>query len=180
MCLCLLVGCARASTGGQTQPDAGKPVDAAPPPIDAPAMMSCTSSASCQAATSIGTISGDTGSGMVSASGFQSAWLRVRVTENDSSVIGKALSVTATLTLPASEQFDLLLYVNAGSDVVECTTPTGTATKTGNTEQLRITWGEGSVANGSDDSRDVSVEIRPTSTTCSPSAMWQLVVQGNT
>ncbi|MGE5182490.1 MAG: hypothetical protein ACM31C_10530 [Acidobacteriota bacterium] len=180
-CLCLLlVACARATTGGQMQPDAQRIVDGAAPPIDAPATMSCTSSATCQGAKALGSISGDTGSGMVSANGFQSAWLRVRVTEDDSSVIGNDLSVTATLTLPAGEQFDVLLYVNSGSDVVECTTSSGTATKTGNTEQLRITWGEGSVANGSDDSRDVSVEIRPTSTACSPSSMWQLVVQGNT
>ncbi len=183
-CRCLLpllAACAHATSGSQPQPDAQKPVDGTPPPMDAPAM-SCATSATCQGAMDLGSISGDTGSGTVSASGFQSAWLRVRVTENDSSVIGNDLSVTATLTLPAGEQFDLFLYVNSGSDVVECTTPTGTETKMGNTDQLRITWGEGSVANGSDDSRSVSIEVRPSSSTstCSPSAKWQLVVQGNT
>jgi hypothetical protein len=180
-CLCfaaLWVGCAHASSGGEPQIDAQKQVDGAPPVMDAPAM-SCASSATCQAATDLGSISGDTGSAMVSASGFQAAWLRVRVTEDDSSVVGNDLAITATLTVPAGEQFDVFLYVNTGSDVIECTTPTGTATKTGNTDQLRITWGEGSVANGSDDSRSVSIEIRPSSSTCSPSSKWQLVVQGN-
>jgi hypothetical protein len=150
------------------------------PPIDASVGMPCTSSATCQTATDEGSISGDTGSGTVAGSGFQSAWLKVRVTENDSSVIGDALSVTATLTSPASSPFDVFLYVNSGSDVIECTTPTGTAMRNGNTETLRISWGEGSIANGSDDSRTVSIEVRPTATTCSPSAQWQLVVQGDT
>lgn len=180
----MLVACAHADHGGgQSQADApDRQLDGSPPPppIDAPSGVSCTSSATCQTATDVGSISGDTGSATVAASGFQSAWLRVRVTEDDSSFIGNDLSVTATLTLPATEQFDVLMYVNSGSDVVECTTPSGTATKNGNTETLRISWGEGSIANGSDDSRYVSIEIRPTSTTCSSSAQWQLVVQGNT
>lgn len=176
----LLVGCAEASRGGQTQPDAAKQADSAPPPIDAPAMMSCTSSATCQGAMDLGSISGDTGSATVSGMGYQSAWLKVRVTEDDNSVVGNDLSMTATLTSPAGAQFDVLMYVNTGSDVIECTTPTGTSTKSGNTATLRISWGEGSIANGSDDSRTVSIEVRPSSTTCSPSSKWQLVVQGNT
>lgn len=177
----LLVGCAEASRGGiQGPPDASKQADSAPPPIDAPAMMSCTSSATCQGAMDLGSISGDTGSAMVSANGYQSGWLKVRVTEDDNSVVGNDLSVTATLTSPAGEQFDVLLYVNSGTDVIECTTPTGTSTKSGNTAQLRITWGEGSIANGADDSRTLSIEVRPSSTSCSPSSKWQLVVQGNT
>jgi hypothetical protein len=50
----------------------------------------------------------------------------------------------------------------------------------GTTESLEVDWGEtGTFANGDDDSRTVSIEIRPKmGITCSPTATWQLTVNG--
>jgi hypothetical protein len=175
----LLLGSACAIAQGRADVDGAVPVDGLRGTIDGPAV-SCTSSATCQTATSLGSISGDTGAGMQVASGYQSAWLRVRVTENDSSVSGHKLSVTARLTSPQSAVYDVYLYVNANTDQIECNTPTGTATNNGTTDTLRIEWGEGTVANGADDSRDVSIEVRPVSTQCSSSAAWQLNITGDT
>ncbi|MDB4955758.1 MAG: hypothetical protein JWO36_3327 [Myxococcales bacterium] len=128
----------------------------------------------------LGSISGDTGGAMVTASGYQAAWFRVRVTEDDSGVFGVKLSVTTRLTSPANSNYDVFVYVNTGSDVIECTTPSGTATTTGTTDALGLSWGEGTVANGNDDGRSVSIEVRPISGMCSAAQPWQLVVVGNT
>jgi hypothetical protein len=147
--------------------------------IDAASSL-CTSNATCLAAMDLGAVSGDTGAATVSASGYQAAWYRVRVTENDSSVVGVKLKVTTRLTSPASSNYDVFVYVNTGSDVIECTTPSGTATTTGTTDEIKLNWGEGTVANGADDSRNVSIEVRPISGTCSPAQPWQLIVLGDT
>lgn len=177
-------GCATAGSSdvGHGHPDASaqvdgtRPIDAA---IDAPAEL-CTSSATCQAAMSLAGVSGDTGAGMVTASGYQAAWFRVRVTEDDSGIAGVKLKVTTRLTSPASSNYDVFVYVNTGSDVIECTTPSGTATTTGTTDEIKLQWGEGTLANGNDDSRNVSIEVRPISGSCSAAQPWQLVVLGNT
>ena len=179
-----VAGCARAGT--QAQLDAPPARDAlvvpadAPRAIDAPEQSQCTSTSTCATATPLGAISGDTGNAMVMASGYQAAWYQVRVTENDSGVFGVPMNVTAQLTSPAGTNYDLYLYVNAGSDVVECTTPTAMSMNTGTTDQAHLTWGEtGTFANGSDDSRTVSIEVRPVSGPCTPGATYQLVVTGD-
>jgi len=185
-CVGLLVlasACAEATTatsGGGIdapvlRPDSPPAIDAAP---DAPASM-CASSATCAAAMDLGSVSGDTGAGMITASGYQAAWYRVRVTEDDSSVIGAKLHVTARLTSPAGTNYDVYLYVNEGSDVVECTTVSGSGTATGTLDSASISWGEGTISNGTDDSRNVSIEIRPVSGPCSASQPFQLLVLGN-
>jgi hypothetical protein len=182
--LLLLAACAEAGTtlpaGTADAPvtpiDSPKLVDAAP---DA-AQNLCQSTASCATATSIGTVSGDTGNAMVTASGYQSAWYRVRVTEDDSSPIGKALKVTVQLMSPAGTNYDLYVYVNTGTDIVECNSISGSSMSTQQFDSVSLSWGEGTVANGVDDSRYVSIEVRPVSGTCSMSQPYQLTVLGDT
>lgn len=183
-----LAGCATADRGGP--PDAGRDgpgsngqLDAAV--IDAPspdaALVSCAGPTTCQTATMLGSVSGDTGAQKVTASGHVGGWYRVRVTEDDSDVFGVRMRVTARLTTPASPMFDLLVYVNTGSDVVECAAPAGTPSTTGNTKQIQAQWGEGGgFSNGNEDGRTVSIEVRPLATSgCSPTATWQLEIAGN-
>ncbi len=140
----------------------------------------CATAATCQTAIDLGSVSGDTGAVMRAASGYQSAWYKVRVTEDDSGVFGIKLSATIRLTSPAASNYDVFVYVNTGSDVVECTTPSGTLTMTGTTDSNYILWGEGSVSNGSDDGRTVSIEVRPISGACDASQPWQLAITGDT
>ena len=183
----LFLGCA--SAGSEiTPPDSGKPPvdspDSPPPdaleiPLDSPPMNLCPSTATCQAAVQLGTVSGDTNNLKLSAMGHQAAWFRVRVTEDDEDVPGLALRMSAKLTSPASNDYDVFVYLNAGSDVVECTTTTGTKTITGAEKLDRAEWGEGFVPNGLDDDRDVSIEVRPVGVNCSAAAPWQLEIEGN-
>lgn len=181
----LAVGAGGCATAG---PDQAAPIDGpsspvvdSAPPSDAIASTNtCTSTQTCQTAVSLGSISGDSGSDMVNLSGYQSAWVKVRVTENNGGVGGQKLKVTATLTSPgAMAAFDVFVYVNADNDVVECTSPSGTPSTSGNVETLQVKWGEGSVANSDDDSRTVSIEVRPKSTSCSMADNWQLLVRGD-
>jgi hypothetical protein len=183
--LLLLAGACASATTAQpsgtidapgTPIDSVKLVDAAP---DAPISL-CTSTATCAAAMDIGSVSGDTGNAMVTANGYQAAWFRVRVTEDDSSVSGTPLRVTARLMSPAGTNYDLYLYVNTGSDVVECSSISGSGMSTQQLDSVSLSWGEGTVANGADDSRSVSIEVRPVSGPCSMSQPYQLTVLGDT
>lgn len=194
MALFFAGGCASAAKedpGGGGRVDAGKTDDPTPTPdaalIDAPMMMIdgpsgsvCSTAMTCAGAQMLGNVSGDTGNVKLTASGYQSAWYRVRVTEDDSSPFGLSLRVGAKLTSPAGAQFDVFVYLNTGSDTVECNTTVGTATTAGATKTIHAEWGEsGAFSNGSDDGRNASIEIRPVSGTCAPNQMWQLEVEGN-
>lgn len=182
--LLLLGACAEASTGQPanidapvTRIDSAKLIDAAP---DAPASL-CSSTSTCAASSmDLGSVSGDTGNAMVTGSGYQSQWFHVRVTENDSSVIGTPLKVTVRLQSPAGTNYDLYLYVNTGSDVVECSSISGSGMSTQQLDSVSLSWGEGTVANGVDDSRTVSIEVRPVSGPCTMSQPYQLTVLGDT
>ncbi len=139
---------------------------------------SCAATNTCMAATDLGTVSGDTGSGTLSKQGSVSTWLTVRVTENDSSVIGKSLKARITLNSPAGTNYDLYVYL-PGSDTRACGAPTHTATGATGSDVVNVDWGEGTVANGSDDDRTVSVEVRHASGPCDAAHQWSLTVQGN-
>ncbi len=178
-------GCAQAGSPGQPVDapggkgiDAPRPIDAheAPPP-DAPAAATCTTSATCGTATMLPSIDGDDG-GAASATGYQAAWYSIRLSETDSGPFADPMSIQTTLTSPASAMFDLFVYVDTGNDDVDCTTPTGSVATSGTSETSSIEWGEtGTFANDSDDSRTVSIEVRPKSgDACSPSATWSLSI----
>lgn len=162
-------------------------VDASPPPVDAAGEPpgdatladSCHSSDACVTAVTLGSVSGDTGHDTLAAKGSRAAWFRIRVTENDDSVEGIPLHVQVRLTPPTGADFDIFLYVNPSSDVVECTRQFGIASTSGNVKQVRASWGEDVFTDAEDDSRDVAIEIRPKSTTCSDGAQWQLAIEGN-
>ena len=147
---------------------------------DATAVNTCASTVTCQTAKALMGVSGDTGEDMVSDTGYQSAWDRVRVTENDSGTFGVPQAISVTLTSPSTASYGLFVYVNTGSDVLECMTPNGTPTTSGTTQTLQVTWGEtGTFSNGDDDSRNVSIEVRPLSGSCSAAQPWQLSVTGD-
>lgn len=166
---CIAGHCATGSSAG--------PVDARPDGPSSP--VGCTSTDACLTSVTLGTVSGDTGQQTLTATGSRAAWYRVRVTENDGTPTGRPVRVSARLVLPASADFDVRIYVNVATDTIECTTPIATATTTGNEKLARASWGETTIPNGLDDSRDVEIEIRPLTGTCVPTEHWQLTIQGN-
>jgi hypothetical protein len=154
---------------------------------------SCASSATCASASSIGTVSGDTDAGTLTASGTTSTWLQMRVTEDDSNWAGRPTEFTASVTSPPGTTFDLFAYVYTatalpdGGDFsdagppVDCTNLVASSTRAGDVATVHVAWGEaldGGSANGLDDSRVVSLQVRNTAGKCSGTP-WSLVVRGN-
>jgi hypothetical protein len=186
------MGCASATPPGDpASVDAAPTVDAAPN-IDAPVMFdaapdapmgnSCAAATTCPAATALMSVSGDSGSQVITSSDYRSTWYSLRVSEDDSGVFAVPMGIRAELTSPGASNFDLFVYVNSGSDVVSCTTPSASSTNAaGTVDSALVQWGEsGTFSNGSNDDRTVSIEVRAAATTvCAASTPWQLTVYGN-
>lgn len=183
-----LVGCATAGSPSNPMPDSSNqqhldgPVQKmdAPVQMDAPSQATCDSGMTCAQAMNIGQVDADQNSDTKTAMGYESAWFSVRAHEGDSSPFAAGMKLTINLTSPAGENFDLYAYVNTGTDVTECTTVSGQSTNTSGTDQVQLRWGEsGTFSNGNDDSRTVSIEVRPVSGTCSAGNQFTLVVYGD-
>ena len=133
----------------------------------------------CQTARAIGTVSGDTGSTSVSASGACSEWLDVRATEDSSSALGAPMKVELTLTSKGHD-FDMYVYLNTSKDVLACSSPFAMSETRGTIDEIvPLTWGEGTVANGSDDGRTIGVAIQSAQGPCPPGSGWTLTATGN-
>jgi hypothetical protein len=85
----------------------------------------------------------------------------------------------AVLVSPAGTNFDLYMYVPS-ADTLECSVVTASSTSTSATDTASVEFGEsGTFANGVDDSRTVTVEVRHVSGSCSAGAKWSLTLYGN-
>lgn len=115
---------------------------------------------------------------MKTAQGSGSQWFKVRVSEDDSDVFGVSLLMKAELTSPPGTNFDVFLYLAGGTSGQSCSGVSQSSTSTG-PDTAKLEWGEGTISNGSDDDRTVTVEVRWVSGTCSPTAKWSLTVRGN-
>ncbi len=141
----------------------------------------CDSPNACASATGIGSLSGDTSSADVTTSGTTSKWFTLTTTENDSSPFATPMKLSVTLTSPSAENFDLYVYLPGSAGPVECSTVKGSSTNgTGQADTVSFQWGEsGTLANGSDDGRTITIEVRAASTPCDSSAVWSLTAHGH-
>ncbi|HEY8080154.1 MAG TPA: hypothetical protein VIF62_38750, partial [Labilithrix sp.] len=159
--------CSPAPQGG---PDNG---GGTPPPEDGGAPVAsgaCKTINACANATDLGSVSGDTGADVRSHQGTGGEFFTIRVTEDDHSAFGKALTAAITLVSPSRENYDLYVYDT------DCSKPSEQSTQgTGTTDAVNLSWGEGYVANDGDDSKTIRIEVRPTSTTCGTDK-WSLVI----
>lgn len=143
---------------------------------------SCSSPDTCTAsATALTSIAGDQSGPTDNATGTTSEWLRIDLTEQDSSFVGHPMKLTAVLTSPAGLNFDLYAYLGSKVGDIQCTTPKAQSTNAaGQTDTVSFEWGEtGTLANGKDDSATVMLEIRWVSGACSSAATWSLAAHGN-
>lgn len=140
---------------------------------------SCGPINTCPNATNLGTVRGDTGSDVVSATGYQSQWLYVSVTEADSGFPGSDLYMVAQLTSPPGVNFDLYIYEGQTNPPLQCSSVKRQSTSTAALDEISHSWGEGFIPNGSDDSKLITIEVRWVSGTCDPGKKWSLTVYGN-
>jgi hypothetical protein len=124
----------------------------------------------CSGAVSIGSVSGDTGSGTITRSSFGEMWYRFRVEEDSTSSI--YISFRVQLDVPAGVDYDL--YVHGGGSCSSCIR-SGTA-GTGTDEDVLVRWDDVPIL---DDGRDVYVEVRFFSGSTTDCGGWTLTVTGN-
>lgn len=121
-----------------------------------------------------GTLLGDVAYGSATAQGATSRWFRARLRETAYAFDG-AMRVSAELTSPPGTNFDLVVYMNKGADVVECGVVAGRSSTTG-VDRVVVTWGKDTPP-GFDDSRWVTFEVRHVSGACDGTP-WSLVIKG--
>ena len=151
-------------------------VDALPPPdLEAGAPPSN----ACATARNIGTVSGDTITPSLQTTGTCSEWLKLRATENDSSVLAVAMKLRISVTSDANA--DLYVYLDPNNDTLSCDLPyaVSNGVGAGESEITSVSWGESIVGNRSDDSRTVNILVLFPDTACSAATSWSLVVDGN-
>lgn len=137
----------------------------------------------CSSATTMGGVSGDTGAVTKTATGSNGQWLVVTITEDDSSLFtSKDLKVQITLDSPTGENFDLYVYEGktvADGGGIECSTVAGSSTLSSSSDVVNLGWSDKRPIGGSDDTRTISIEVRPAGEPCDPSATWTVTVAGN-
>jgi hypothetical protein len=133
----------------------------------------------CETARDIGSVAGDEGSTPVTAQGTCAEFVRVRVVEANSNAVGAAMRLSVTLS-PAGHDFDLYAFLDPARDQLACASPFARSETNGvSAESVGLRWGEGSVANGTDDGRTVVLAVTSASGPCPPGATWSLTATGN-
>lgn len=156
----------------QAKSDAGASKDAGAP-------VEQKSETTCREPKDLGMLAGDDGNASTSTQGKCSEWVRVRLVETYQGVFRGPMRLTATLVSPQAEDFDLVVYLNKDSDVLECNAATEKSELPGNrSDVVKLQWGEEYTANSSDDSRTASIEVRNKKPGCAASP-WTLLLQGN-
>ncbi len=140
----------------------------------------CVATNTCPTASGLGGVSGDENSAGLDANGQLPTWVEFEVSEDDSSVFGSGMSFTVTLSSPPGADFDLFVYRSAEGGSSGCGGQMQQSTNAGGFDSVSMSWGEGGVANNSDDGVWVAVEIRAKNDICAPPGEWTLVVSGNT
>ncbi len=157
--------------------DAGADVEVVPI-RDAGPDVNVTPIGTCEAPRDVGTVSGDTG-GTLNATGSCSEWISFRATENDDGTFGTGMKAKLTMT-PKVHDFDLYAFFDPSRDVVACASPFARSEQ-GQlaVEVIPLSWGEGTIANGSDDSRTIRILVQSTAEACPAGASWSLTIGGN-
>lgn len=133
----------------------------------------------CATAREVGTVAGDAPSPPVTADGTCAEYLRVRVTETSTSALGVGMRVSLTLS-PAGHDFDLYAFLDPNRDQLACAAPFARSETNGlSPETISLQWGEGTVANGNDDSRWVVVAVTSAQGPCPAGASWTLSAVGD-
>jgi hypothetical protein len=125
--------------------------------------------------------------GTLETTGTGPGWYQFHLTEDNSSITGHPLHFQATLTAAPGTAYGLHAYVDTSPKLpdggafvdggaLECAAETAAAPLGA---PLDLVWGEpgdGGIANGLDDGRNVVLEVRYASGPCSA---WTLDVRGN-
>lgn len=139
----------------------------------------CDAPTTCNGASSLGGVAGDSSSPPLVESGSEPIWLQVQVSENDSGVFSNDMEVRIELVSEGAD-FDLRAYLGGLQDTTGCG-GTEQRSETTGVDTVSFTWGEsGTFANNDDDGTFVAVEVFPKEGVCTDGASWLLTVTGDT
>ncbi len=125
----------------------------------------------CTSFTNLGTISGDTGAGVLNQSGAGEAWYRVAITENSNQPL--YLSATVVLQSHPTSDYDLYVYcVNCNGNLAG-----SSSAGIGQADVVHIRWNDDTPIGGEDDSGFIIIEVRWQTGGCDG---YELTVTGNT
>lgn len=127
---------------------------------------------SCNTATAIGTVSGDTGSSTITFNGIGEKWFRFFVSENDNSIFSSDdLGARITLDVPFGIDYDLFAYCDGCGPTPVASSTSGPGVQ----EQLFVRWDD--QIGGGDSGRFILVEVQYRSgNSCED---YRLTVNGN-
>jgi hypothetical protein len=166
-----------------TQPKKGDELTPNGPKATAPEGPSQEKSATattCQTPRDLGAIAGDADAPQRTERGTCSEWLRIRVTESNAGVWVAPMKLNLTLSSPPGADFDLHVYVNKDTDVLECTKEEVKSELPANRSDVaQVTWGESWSGNNTDDQRPVSIEVRAKDPASCGKGEWVLILEGN-
>ena len=142
----------------------------------------CTAPNTCVGGITMTPVSGDKNADTSTQTGSTARWLKIRVSEDSSSLLAASMKLKLTLTSPPGTNFDMRVFLAGDGSGQKC--PPEGADRTTNTvagaDVTSIEWGEmAGISNGSDDDRTVSVEIVHVSGTCTTGQNWTLLAEGN-
>lgn len=130
----------------------------------------------CPSAEALPEVSGDEG-GSASASGSTSKWLKVHVTETDSSIFASDLGYKVSLSSPAGMDYDLYVRQGPQDGNPDCNAAEKKGAPPGGAETVSDSWGDDQGLGGEDDSVWLCIEVRYVSgADCN--AKWNLTVIG--
>ncbi|MFO0589487.1 MAG: hypothetical protein U0441_18260 [Polyangiaceae bacterium] len=131
----------------------------------------------CSNADQLPDVSGDEG-GTSTASGSTSKWLKVHVTETDSSIFASDLSYRVTLSSPPGMDYDLYVKEGPQDGNPDCGATSVKGTPGAGGEQVSASWNDDQGLGGEDDSLWLCIEVQYVSgSDCN--AQWSLTVVGN-
>jgi hypothetical protein len=143
---------------------------------------SCPTPNTCDSAEDLGVMSGDTDGAPVVKTGFGSTFVKLRVTEDNHSVIGHALKVSVSLDVAVATDYDVYAYLNVNTDVSPCSSVSTNKSDgggIGTNESFGLSWGDGLTGSGNDDSRTVVIEVKHKAGPCDDTAPYTLTLTGN-
>jgi hypothetical protein len=123
----------------------------------------------CSLAPTLGTLSGDQGSGSFTASGAGEAWFRVHISE-DNGLVPQYLSAQASLLMPPGVDYDLFVFCGACGGAMAGSSLNGV----GQNERVLVRWED---RLGLDDGQDILIQVRYVSG--KSASNWTLVIQGD-
>jgi hypothetical protein len=149
------------------------------PPDDTPTTPSAPTT-TCNKPHDLGSIAGDDDGSTVTAQGDCTEWVRIRALETKTGPLANPMKLTATLISPPGVDFNLYAYVDTDTDTLECTTVTEKSeAPASRSDVVHLQWGESWVANDSDDSRTVSLQIVAKDPASCGKGTWALLLEGN-